>query len=311
MSSSLAAVVLAHEDPAKVRRLIAALDGVDIFLHCDRKVPEGRVRQMVDGAGRHVRLVPRVRTSLYSWSLVDAELAGLQRALEVSPAEHIIVLSGSCYPLVDMGELEEELSHWRGLSRLQLDPVPYRHWDTQRHPDGGLWRFRRRFVNIRGRTLFVRGVPLRTFRRAIPQELRLHASSQWKIYARHHAAMALRILSERTDLLHFWRTTFVPDESWAASILQSPRLVGPIVEQVRDDLPWYIKWGTAAGTYHPAWLTDEDFPALRAARMASPRRPDLVQAGSADRDQYRKLFARKLSSRQEPLLDLIDRALRA
>jgi hypothetical protein len=310
MSSPLAAVVLAHEDPAQVRRLVAALAGVDIFLHCDRKVPDERVRQMVEGAGPRIRLVPRVRTSLYSWSLVEAELRALRCALQDSSAEHIVVLSGSCYPLVDVGLLEEELGRWRGLSRLLLDPVPHRPWDTQRNPDGGSWRFGRRFVSFRGQTLLVGGVPLRTVRRRIPHELRLHASSQWKVYARHHAAALLRVLDERTDLLRFWRTTFVPDESCAASILQSPQLVGAIAEEIHDDLPWYIRWSTRGGTWHPAWLSERDVPALRAARAAPPRRPQVAGPGSPDRDDYRKLFARKLSSRQQPLLDLVDRSLR-
>lgn len=311
MSSPLAVVILAHEDPAQVRRLVAALPGVDIFLHCDRKVPGERMRQMIEGAGPRVRLVPRVRTSLYSWSLVEAELRALRCVLQKSAAEHIAVLSGSCYPLVDVGELEEELCQWRGRSRLRLDPVPYRPWDTQRNPDGGSWRFRRRFVSFRGQTLFVGGVPLRTVRQGIPNELRLHASSQWKVYARHHAAALLRVLDERTDLLGFWRTTFVPDESCAASILQSPQLVGAMVEEVDDDLPWYSRWSTLAGTWHPAWLSGNDLPALRAARAAPPRRPQVAGPGAPDRDDYRKLFARKLSSRQQPLLDLIDRSLRA
>jgi Core-2/I-Branching enzyme len=310
MSSALAAVLLAHDDPAKVRRLIAALDGVEIFLHCDRRAPDELVRRMLEGSGPNVHLVPRRRTSLASWSLVEAEFATLQLALERSRAEHVVVLSGSCYPLVQVAELEEELSEWRGLSRLLLHPLPFQQWDTPRNRDGGLWRFRRRFVSFRGKQLFVRGVPLRSVRRPIPRELRLHASSQWKIYARHHAATLLRILAERPDLLRFWRTTFVPDESCAASVLRSPALAGSIVDEVCDDFPWYIDWDSVARTFRPAWLAERDFPALRAARLAPPRRRDQALAGAADRNNCRKLFARKVSSRAERLLDLIDRELR-
>ncbi len=115
-------------------------------------------------------------------------------ALERSRAEHLIVMSGSCYPLVPVKEIEDDLAGWRDRSRLELNPLPYRPWDTARNPDGGLWRFQRRFVSFRGQILSVRGVPLRTLRRAIPADLRLQASSQWKIYARKHAAALLRVL---------------------------------------------------------------------------------------------------------------------
>jgi hypothetical protein len=311
MSSAVAAVVLAHDDPDKVRRLIAALDGVEVFLHCDGKAPDEVVRRMLDGRRPNVHLAPRHRTNLASWSLVEAELATLRLALERSRAQHIVVLSGSCYPLVPVAELEEELAEWRGLSRLYLHPLPYERWGTPRNPDGGLWRFRRRFVSFRGKLLFVRGVPLRTIRRPIPRELRLHAASQWKIYARRHAATLLRVLAERPDLVRFWRTTFVPDESCAASILRSPALVGSIVDEVCDDLPWYIDWDSVRGTFRPAWLGETDFPALCAARFAPPRGPDDAVAGAGDPDACRKLFARKIASTAEPLLDLIDRELRA
>ena len=310
MNARLAAVVLAHDDPAKVRRLLAALDGVDVFLHCDRRAPDEHLRAMIAGARPRVSVVPRQRTTLCSWSLVEAELAGLRLALERSRAEHIIVLSGACYPLVSVPELEDELSRWRGLTRMQLNPIPHDGWSTPRNRDGGLWRFRRRYVTVRGQLVWLGGVPVRGRRRAIPRELRLHGSSQWKIYARRHAAALLGVLGDRPDLVSFWRTTYVPDEACAASILQSPALVGPVAEQVRDDLPWCINWNEPMRVFHPAWLADADFPMLEAERRAPSRTPDDALIGAPDRDRFRKLFARKVSSRAPRLLDRIDRELR-
>jgi hypothetical protein len=292
MSSALAAVVLAHDDPAKVRRLIAALDGVDVFLHCDTKTPPDVARQILSDVGPQVQAVAQRRTDRSSWSLVEAELAGLELALERSRAEHLIVMSGSCYPLLAVPDLEDELAGWRGLSRLELNPMPYRGWDTPYNPDGGLWRLRRRYVTVRGQIVRVGGIPARTFRRPIPPELCPHASSNWKILARHHAAALLRVLGERPDLLRFWSTTFIPVETCAASILRSPPLVGRVAEEVRDDHPWYIDWGPGPRTRHPLWLTGQDLQALVAARGP-------------------KLFARKISSREVALLDRIDEDLRA
>jgi len=310
LMSSVAALILAHDDAPMVRRLIAALDGVDIFLHCDSKAPAALVTEMTAGAGSRVRLIPRHRTAWASWSLVEAELAGLRMALEHTPAEHLIVFSGSCYPLVSVAELQDELADWRGLSRMPLIPVPNRSWDTPRNPDGGMWRFRRRFVTFRGQTVYVGGVPLRARRRPIPSELSLHGSSQWKIYARAHAAEWLRVLSDRPDLRAFWRTTLVPDEACAASILSSSELTGPIAGELRDDLPWFMEWGDAAKADHPHRLREGDFAALRAARRAPRRAPDRCAIGAADRDACRKLFARKVSSRDGRLLDRIDEELR-
>jgi Core-2/I-Branching enzyme len=308
MSAQLAAVVLAHDDPPKVRRLLAALDGVDVFLHCDRRTPDGSLAEMLAGAGPRVSQVPRHRASVRSWSLVEAELAGLRLALERSKGEHVIVLSGACYPLVSVAELEDELSRWRGVTRMRLDPLPYESWNTPRNPDGGLWRFKRRFVTFRGRIVSLGDIPLRAYRRAIPDGVGLHASAQWKIYARDHATTLLRVLGERPDLVTFWRTSFVPDESCPASILRSPALVGRVAEEIFDDLPWFIRWAECA--WHPDWLGQADFEALEAARNAPPRSPDLAVERSPDRDRFRKLFARKVSSRESKLLDWVDAELR-
>jgi hypothetical protein len=308
MSAQLAAVVLAHDDPPKVRRLLAALEGVDIFLHCDRKTSDTALSEMLTGGNPRVSLVPRRRASLFSWSLVEAELGGLRLALQRSKAEHVIVLSGACYPLVSVAELEDELSRWRGLTRMQLDPLPYASWSTPRNPDGGLWRFRRRFFTFRGRSVSLGDVPLRGCRRGIPAGVRLHASAHWKIYARDHAARLLRVLDERPDLVRFWRTSFVPEESCTGSILGSPALVGSIAEEIRDDLPWFMRW--TEGGWHPDWLGEADFPALEAARFAPLRCPDQTVGPAPERDRFRKLFARKMSSREPQLLEWIDRDLR-
>lgn len=301
-----AAVILAHADAEQVRRLIASLAELDVYLHCDAKTPEHVFSEMTKTTGNRVTLVPRRRMSLSSWSLVDAELAGLSMALKRSRAEHIIVMSGSCYPLVPGDEIKDDLARWRGRSRLELNPLPYDPWGTPRNPDGGLWRFQRRFVHFRDQVVRLHGVPLRTVRRPIPDDLQLHASSMWKIYAREHAAALLRVLDERPDLVQFWRTTLVPCESVAASILRSPALVGSMSDKVCDDLPWYLDWPSPSAP-HPRWLGDEHAGKLKAARFAPPRDP----AKDQTRNAQRKLFARKLSSRHTAILDFIDDRLRS
>lgn len=297
------AIVLAHDDAPKVRRLLAALDGLDILLHCDLRTPPGVFNDMTRDAGPRVRVLPRLAAKLSSWSLVEAELRALRVWLETSRADHAIVLSGGCYPLVPVSEIRDELAAWGGLTRMLLDPFPHEPWSTRHNPDGGLWRVRRRFVTFHGNIVSVAGVPLATIRHKVPEGLVLRASSQWKIYARPHAAALLRALDERPELARFWRSTFVPDESCVASILSSPELVGSASDEICDDLPWYLDWSKPACDGHPRWLHGDDLPALVAARDA-PRRP--LDRVVAERDAYRKLFARKISSTEATLLGAID-----
>ena len=307
MSTQIAALILAHDNPEHVRRLIGALDGLEIFLHCDRKTDDSVVAEMTDGLP-HVALVPRYRTARSSWSMVEGELAGLRMILERTSAEHIVMCSGSCYPLVSVASLQAELERWRGLSRLELSPVPYPNWSFRsRHPDGGLWRFKHRFLVVSGRMILVRGYPVPIGGRPIPECLNLHASSQWKIYARAHAEAVLRVLGERPDLIRFWRSTFTPDESCIASILASRELVGSVVDELRHDRAWYIDWRGSEVSGHPRWLGLEDFPRLLEARSMEPLAPDAPREKG---DRSRKLFARKFGPTSGEVLDRIDTELR-
>jgi hypothetical protein len=306
MTAGTAALILAYNNPQQVRRLVGALDGLDVFLHCDSRTPAGVLSAMASGT-HDVVPVPRYCSPRRLWGAVEAELAGLRAVLDRSSAEHIVVLSGSCYPLVSVGELQDELASWRGLSRLQLDPIPYALWSrSSLIRDGGSHRFDLRFLARGGRVILVGGYPIPTGRRAVPDDLRLHASSQWKIYARDHAETLLRVLDERPDLVRFWSSTFLPEESCLASILASPALAGSVTEELRHGLPWYVDWrGSKRG--HPRWLSLDHLPNLYEGRRRAALRPDDPPSCGGP---ARVLFARKMGPGSAELLDRIDEQFR-
>ena len=310
--TEFAAVVLAHTDAPHLRRLVAALDGVPIFLHCDAKTPAPVLAAMVERLPRNVTVLEQLPTSLASWSLVAAEIAGVRTALARTRAEHIAILSGSDYPLVSMQVLVGELDAWRDQSYFWNQTMPFRPWDTSRHPDGGMWRLRRRFVMRHDQVVFVRDVPLRWpfLRVSLPTGIEPRASSQWKIYARHHAERLLDVVDTRPDLVRFWRSTLVPDESFMASILGSRAIMGEAAVPPCWAHAWYIRWEN--GHVHPPWLGHGDFDRLAAARWGDPVGPDeAFRPWTAPERPGRKLFARKFSSSVDPgVLGRIDAELR-
>src|SRR5262249_17532518 len=157
----------------------------------------------------------------------------------------------------------------------------YSAWDTPRHPDGGLWRLRRRYWTWHDQVLFYRQIPLRwPVPRAVPKMLELRAGSQWKIYARHHVELLLRLMDENPDLIRCGRTTRLPDESFGASMLGSPGLVGSETLPACYDSPWYLDWGSALSS-HPRWLTSADFDRLAQARRAEPSEPATAFAATS------------------------------
>jgi hypothetical protein len=311
--TEFAAVVLAHTDAPHVRRLVTALNGVPIFLHCDAKTPAPVLADMVERLPRNVTVLEQLPTSLASWSLVAAELAGVRAALARTRAEHIAVLSGSDYPLVSMQVLVEELDAWRDQSYVWNHTMPFRPWDTSRHCDGGMWRLRRRFVTHHDQVVFVRDVPLRWpfLTASLPNGIEPRASSQWKIYARHHADRLLDVVDARPDLVRFWRSTLVPEESFAASILGSRAIMGGAAVPPCWVHAWYIHWREDRHE-HPRWLGHGDFDGLASARWGDPIGPDQAfRPWTTPERPGRKLFARKFSSSVDPgVLNCIDAELR-
>jgi hypothetical protein len=305
----LAVVVLAHADPVHVTRLVDALDDVPVFLHCDAKAPsEVRARMPQEPRVRHL---PGLDTRLGSWSLVAAELSGVRAALRITGAGHVAVLSGADYPLLTMGEVVDLLRTWQGRSFMYNRPLPFDRWNTRWHRDGGRWRTRYRVltrsdnaVTIRGRILHL-PIPRRR-----PRGLELRASSQWKVYSREDAQRLLWVTESQPHLVDFWRTSFTPDESFAASVLASPGLVGspPLTPCLAN--PWFVEF--PHGGDHPRWLDDEDFAALARARRAPPYDPTTANPDPIGTpSEHRRLFARKFSSAGSGrLLDRIDAELR-
>lgn len=284
----LAVVVLAHADAPQVRRLVSALPGVPVVLHCDGRTPERVFREMTAGLPSRVRTVRRVRTTVTSWSLVVAELEALREALSWTAAGHIAVLSGADYPLRPMDAIEEALGALDGRSWIHNVPFPVEDWGTPRHPDGGLWRLRYRYLTRNDQVRYALGRPLRLpWTRPVPPDLTPRGASQWKIFSRADATHLLRLTDERPDLVRFFSTTLVPDETYVASMLGSPDLMGADALPPCPSNPWYMDWQE---TGHPHWLTVTDFDRLREA------------SGT-------RLFARKFRTADDAVLDLIDTSL--
>jgi len=309
--TELAVVVLAHADSAHLTRLVQALDDLPIFLHCDTKM--GRVDYgLVLKLPNRVKMLPRIDSRISSWSLVAAELAGLRAALKATRATHIAVLSGSDYPLISAKELIEALGPWQGQSYLYNRKLPFPLWNTDRRLDGGEWRVRYKVLTWRQNVVTLKGVPITwPIKRELPRGLELRASSEWKVYSRDHAALLLRISDTRPDLVRFWRSTFIPEEGFSASILGSEAIVGSDALKPCLANPWYYTFPPRAA--HPKWLEISDFEHLARARFAPPVDPRLAfsEDGMGTIQPHQKWFARKFSStRNSALLDRIDNELR-
>jgi len=279
-----ACIVLAHEDPEHVRRLVETLEPFPVFLHCDARTPDSVFRAMTEGLPERVRLLPRIRTGWARWENVAAEIAGYRVALETTDATHVAVLTGSDYPLANPAEISAFLDAHREESFVAAHPLPHPAWGR----DGGRSRIRYRHWAWRKHMLRL-PVP-----RRVPRDVALAGASQLKVLARRHAAAVVETVDRRPDLVRFWQRTWVADETFVPSVLSTPSLVPGFADENVAHPLWWIGWDGSARK-SPPWLTTPD-----AGRLLERR---------TEPDELPHVFARKFSTeRSGELLDCIDAA---
>ena len=111
--------------------------------------------------------------------------------------------------------------------------------------------------------------------------------------ARHHAELLLGIIDSRPDIVDYFRTVWVPDETMIPTLLASPEFGAERESYHHDGNAWYIDWGRRPSP-NPRWLDETDLSALRAART---------------REVAPALFARKFREDSTALLDRIEQDL--
>lgn len=219
-------VLLAHKDPdgvvAQARRLASAGDFVAI--HYDRNAPAAdfaRLSEALAGEERILLTRRRRRCGWGEWSLVAATLATLGEAGTAFPrATHFYMLSGDCMPVKsaeyvrdfldreDVDYIETHDFHRSGWIKTGLkdERLSYRHWFNERsHP-----------------RLFYASLRLQQrlgLRRAAPADLQIMIGSQWWCLRRRTVEQVLAFCAARRDVMRFFRTTWIPDETFFQTIV--------------------------------------------------------------------------------------------
>ncbi|MGZ4304527.1 MAG: beta-1,6-N-acetylglucosaminyltransferase [Solirubrobacteraceae bacterium] len=287
----MAYVVLAHQRPAQVVRLVERLLGPDIcvFIHVDARADHHVFaeiqRELKTVSSAH--MLPRVRCRWGGWGIVDAVLLGLRVALDAQDDfEHFVVASGQDYPLMPSGTILNFLRANAGRSFVAHWPVPSPLWGS----DGGCERVRYWHASIRGRKVRL------PFRRRYPPGLRPFGGSLYLTLARRAAMHVVEYGDRRPDVLRFHRHVWIPDELYVPTVL----LNSEHAQDVIGENLWHIEWPPAKSK-HPDVLTREAMPRLRQSA---------ISASDFGGGARRKLWARKFDTAVDGnVLDLIDQEL--
>ncbi|MCX7671970.1 MAG: beta-1,6-N-acetylglucosaminyltransferase, partial [Anaerolineae bacterium] len=220
-------ILLSHKDPdgiiAQARRLTQA--GDMIAIHFDARARAEDYDRIVAALKDNPSVVfpaRRVKCGWGEWSLVEATLLATRAAVAAFPrATHFYMLSGDCMPIktaefahdfLDRDEVDyiESFDFFASdwiKTGIKEERLIYRHW-----------------FNERGRKrLFYASLEWQKrlgLARKVPADLRIMIGSQWWCLRRRTVEAVLDFCDRRRDVMRFFRTTWIPDETFFQTIVR-------------------------------------------------------------------------------------------
>ena len=182
--------------------------------------------------------VRRVRCGWGEWSLVQATLNTLATAIEAFPrATHFYLVSGDCKPIksaeymhdrlgAEDADLIESLDYFDSdwiRTGFREERLIYRHWFNERSQRRAFYAM----FEIQKRLGLTR---------AIPPDLQVMIGSQWWCLRRATVEAILDFARRRRDVMRFFRTTWIPDETFFQTLV---RHLVP-APQIRGKTPTFL-----------------------------------------------------------------------
>jgi len=223
----IAFILLCHKEPEAIvrqaRMLTAA--GDYIAIHFDARAKPEAFAQIREGLADNPNVVfarRRVKCGWGEWSLVQATLHAVEAAVDHFPrATHFYMLSGDCAPIksarfahdfLDARDVDyiESFDYFESdwiKTGMKEERLIYRHFFNERTQPKWFYtsfNFQRRL----GLT------------RAIPQDIQVQIGSQWWCLRRRTIEWILDFTRKRRDVMRFFSTTWIPDETFFQTLVR-------------------------------------------------------------------------------------------
>lgn len=220
-------ILLSHKDPegiiAQAQRLAQA--GDYIAIHYDARARQEDYDRIVAALKDNPSVTfpdRRVKCGWGEWSLVEATLLATRAAVAAFPrATHFYMLSGDCMPIKTA-----EFAH-AFLDRDEVDYIESFDFFTSDWIKTGIKEERliyRHWFNERGnKRLFYASIDWQKrlgLTRKVPADLRIMIGSQWWCLRRRTVEAVLDFCDRRPDVMRFFRTTWIPDETFFQTIVR-------------------------------------------------------------------------------------------
>ncbi len=297
---NLAYLILAHNQPDHLRRLITSLreEWTQVYVHIDTKASM-RTFAGLQSEPQTRFIEDRVDACWGGYSLVQATLNLMGAALRNDPApDWFILLSGADYPIRSNRELyhffQQSRSEHIGMMRM---PSPDGRKPLSRlerlHFEGARGRPKAKRVLLTQTNRLLENLYKRNYRPAL-DGMTPYAGSQWWVLSRDAILYILDFVATQRRFVDFYKRSLIPDEMFFQTILGN----SPFKERVARNLT-YADW-SGGFSRNPRALTDEHID-----QFADPEfhLDDVEGKGPC-------FFARKFTVADGPLLDRLD-AVRA
>ncbi len=225
--AKIAFILLCHKDPDAIiqqaERLTAAGDCMAIHFDASAKRADyARIRAELADNPNVCFAARRVRCGWGEWSLVEATLRAMRAAVDAFPrATHFYMLSGDCmaiksapfaHQFLDGAEVDyiESFDYFTSewiKTGMKEDRLIYRHWFNERERK---WIFYKSYELQRKLGL----------KRQIPPDLQMMIGSQWWCLRRRTVEWVLDFTRDRPEVMRFFRTTWIPDETFFQTIVR-------------------------------------------------------------------------------------------
>ncbi|AGI66386.1 glycosyl transferase family 14 [Octadecabacter antarcticus 307] len=225
--ADIAFILLCHKDPEAIVQQAQQLTAVGdyIAIHFDASSPKEAFAFIYDALGSNPNIVfakKRIKCGWGEWSLVRAMLHAVEAAVDAFPqATHFYMVSGDCMAIKSAHHAKALLdgddcdyiesfdffeSDWIKTG-MREERLIYRHFFNER-------KNKKLFYNS---WWMQRKLGLE---REIPADLQIMIGSQWWCLRRRTIEWILDMTKSRPDVMKFFSTTWIPDETFFQTLVR-------------------------------------------------------------------------------------------
>ncbi|WGI21332.1 DUF5928 domain-containing protein [Amylibacter sp. IMCC11727] len=223
--AKIAYILLCHKDPEAIIQQAEGLTSVGdcISIHFDASADKAAYAQITKALADNpnVTFAKRVSCGWGEWSLVQGSINAMQAANDAFPdATHFYMVSGDCMAIkpatythrfldendVDFIENNDFFESDWIKTGMKEDRLYYRHFFNERQ----------------NKALFYNSYKLQKslgIKRDVPKGMSIKIGSQWWCLRRRTVEAVLRFVKERKDVVKFFKTTWIPDETFFQTVV--------------------------------------------------------------------------------------------